>query len=304
VDLIIHDLQAISSGLSSAATSSIDATHARSFLSLKQVLSKQLASVREDINRLVTMQANLPNGSDRTPDSIRLKHQNAEKLKSCTSLWLQLRFAMESEEKQHHQQSVDSSDFEDRKAIVKIFAEEIRGLVHKNSGHAVEVKNDVPLAAEIRKPARSGSRETKRGGRNANNSSQDSSKSLELQPLAHDGVAIEIQSLSGEHQAFLQQHAANEAEQEQLLDQLDDYLAELKGVALDMNNSLDIQRDMLQHTEQKVEENNDKLRAANRGLRKILEDSGWGCSRIVPMTFCVILLLALLGTLWHMMRAV
>lgn len=108
-----------------------------------------------------------------------------------------------------------------------------------------------------------------------------------------DGVASNAVA-SEQEQVFEQKVAENNAQQDEMLQQIGQAVDELKELAQDMNKHLTIQKAMLEQVDEKMDSNIQHFKTANQRMKSLLDESG-GMSRWCPMLICLIVLLALVG---------
>ena len=98
---------------------------------------------------------------------------------------------------------------------------------------------------------------------------------------------------------FEKQVEINIKEQDQLLDEINTGLTDLQQLATDANKQLTVQKSMFETFENKMDITVQKLKSSNRRLQEMLDENG-GCSRFCPMILCLIILLSLIGYMFHM----
>lgn len=94
--------------------------------------------------------------------------------------------------------------------------------------------------------------------------------------------------------------AENNADQNIILQEITAGLEELQQLATEANKHLVVQAAMLDQVDEKIDKNIRAFKTANARLQDILEQSG-GMSRWCPIIICIIILLAVLGYIFHIL---
>lgn len=79
-----------------------------------------------------------------------------------------------------------------------------------------------------------------------------------------------------------------------MLEDIEKCVDELKHLSLSINRGLQVQGDMLNRAEHKMDGNINKLATANTRLQRVLEENG-GVTRWCSLLVCLVVLLALVG---------
>jgi len=107
--------------------------------------------------------------------------------------------------------------------------------------------------------------------------------------------------LTEQEQKFVQEVDEAKAEQDQMLDEIMKGMTDLKAIAIDMNTSIKTTAAMADEIGKAMDDTIDKFDSANKRLQDILEESG-GLSRWCPMLICFIILIALVGYMFQMLK--
>jgi len=111
----------------------------------------------------------------------------------------------------------------------------------------------------------------------------------------------DTQPMSAQVQAFMEEKDQAIKEQDLILTEINKGLDDLLHMAEDINKTLKVQDAMLDELGQKIDNNIEAFKTANLKLKHLLKESG-GLSRWCPMLICLIILLALLGYIYSMVR--
>ena len=106
-----------------------------------------------------------------------------------------------------------------------------------------------------------------------------------------------VNSSSQQEQIFEDKVSTELKAQDEILEEINKGLSQVKELAVEANKHMSIQKSMLGHLENKMDTTTVKLKSSNKKLQEMLEASG-GCSRWCPMIMCSMILLGLVGTIF------
>ncbi len=112
-----------------------------------------------------------------------------------------------------------------------------------------------------------------------------------------DFVIIDINDDPQTNQ-YVQKVSIEMKDQDQLLDQIDEGLTTIKELANEANKNITIQTNMMDQMSNKLDLNVVKIKTVNSKLQDMLKQSG-GLSRWCPISLCSVVLLSLLGYIFH-----
>jgi len=257
------------------------------------------------------LRANAPDGRDKA--TIQLYTENASKLKEAGELWKKLKDLVMKEETSKNK---DEKQISDRKKIVTILAKEIQDLGNKNS-HIKQAKESETLkqlrGRQEEKSRRRGEdrkrRERRRKGEEAEQDAADVAAGKKPRKRNEEGPDVDIQDedfrplqpASEEEKQFFAQVEEAKADQDEMLGEILKGVTELKEIAVDMNTSIKVTTELAKQIDEKMDGTIANFKSSNARLQEILEESG-GMTRWCPMLICVVLLIALVGYMFNMLK--
>jgi len=111
----------------------------------------------------------------------------------------------------------------------------------------------------------------------------------------------EVRPMSAQEQTFMEEKDTAYKEQEVILDEINKGLEELLEIGEDMNKNLKVQGHMLEELGDKIDANIENFKNANVRLKHLLDESG-GLSRWCPIIICFIILIALCGYIFSIVK--
>jgi len=257
------------------AASLAEASRRDEFDTLKAALMNKLQTIRDHVTAVVDLRKS---GGIRSAQEIKLTHENEEQLKVARNDWHNLHVQLK---KDQSKKKLGEELLADRIRIVELMGKEIQNLVGQNGRVKVAPTTGLQQQLEDRRAARKERRTEKQQHKKGGGAVAD---------------ALEAIPLSPQEEAFMKQVEANQAVEDQLLDDISVGLDELKSLAEDMNKSLKLQKVILAEVEEKMDNNIAMMKNANSRMKEIFEEAG-GTSRWCSLLVCGILLLALVGFL-------
>jgi len=106
---------------------------------------------------------------------------------------------------------------------------------------------------------------------------------------------------SPEDQKFFQQVEEAKQEQDAMLDEILRGMTELKDIATTMSIEIKTTTELANQVGDAMDNTIANFKTSNQRLKEILEESG-GLTRWCPMLICVILLIALVGYMFNMLK--
>jgi len=103
--------------------------------------------------------------------------------------------------------------------------------------------------------------------------------------------------LSGEHQQALSEIYRREEEQDQMIDEIGAIIQEAAQIANAINETVTMQRTILEDLSKSIETTQDKLDSTNARLKKSLEERGMSWERMCVVFVCGVLILGLIGVI-------
>jgi len=260
-----------------------------------------LRDLSKDIQRLNELRTAAPDGRDQA--TIRLYSDNSKVLKQAGETWQQMKDILMKDESKHR---LDDKQLADRKKIMTILAKEIQDLSNKNA-HVKgprETAEQKTLRGRQEDRARKRREEkTKREERRKRREGKDGDTDKKNEPDIEilDEEMRPVQPISEQEQKFFDRVDEAKAEQDQMLDEIMKGMGDLKNIAIDMNMSIKTTEAMVEEIGDKMDGTIANFKTANKRLQEILEESG-GLSRWCPMLICLIILIALVGYMFQMLK--
>jgi len=272
----------------------------------KLELSLLLKDLGKDVGRLIELRAAAPGGRDHT--TIKVYSQNCTKLKEASELWKKMKEIVLKDEQKH---KLDEKVLDDRKKMVVILGREIQDLSNRNA-HVKQVKQTeehTALQARNEERARKRRERGKKERKKQKEEKEGKGKKGKAADEDDGGIDVDIQDgdirsmipLTEQEQKFVQEVDEAKAEQDQMLDEIMKGMTDLKAIAIDMNTSIKTTAAMADEIGKAMDDTIDKFDSANKRLQDILEESG-GLSRWCPMLICFIILIALVGYMFQMLK--
>lgn len=301
---------ALTASLDSQLASEQQLSSLDAFSRAKHALLLSLHSLRADLDRLAAMRARLGEGG-RDVESIRLNREVHEKLSAAGAAFQTLRAL--------HTSASTPALLADRRDMLRLIGLELVSLTQaasaSSASHVPASQEDQAIvdrvaarrqaAQEARQVAREARRSARgRGDRNAN------THVARGRPLGADEFVIDIAGLhevdlgpppSAHEAAFHEQVDANRQTQDRLLDELLRGLDDLEQLARHAQTKLNVQSVALDQVDGAMDKNIAGFKGANRQLKRILQSTG-GLTRWVPLMVCTVVLLALLGFIFGILK--
>lgn len=288
------------------------------FSRAKHHLALSLGDLRTDVDRLHDRRQQLGAG-ERDLDSIRLSHSIHEKLVAAGAEFNMLKTMQTKSEQSKHKSSLSPALLADRRDMLRLVGLEMLGLTQAASAsnaHANESKEDqemferVAAHRQAKEQARLAAREARRN-RGRHPIAEAAAGRGRGRQLSPDEFVIDIpelvevdlgaQSQSAQEVAFHDQVDLNRQTQDRLLDEILRGLTDLEQLAQQAEVQLGVQAVALDQVDGALDKNISSLKTANRQLKSILKSSG-GMTRWIPVLVCVVLLLALLGFMFGVLK--
>jgi len=271
-------------------------------------LNKILRSLTEDVKRLNDLRAAAPDGRDAT--TIKLYSENSAKLKAAGDLWKGMKELLIVDEKK---KKMTEAELHDRKKMMNILASEIQELVNKNA-HVKAVKESdetktLRTRREEQRKARREKRQKKKRGAAEDGGDDGGGKGGDKDSTLVDDIPDDDDAAGGQASAppteaetqFFAQVEQERVRQDEMLDEIMKGMDELKVIAEDMNTSIKATAQLADEVGQSMNKVIDKFKTSNARLKEILEESG-GLSRWCPMLICIVILVALVGYMFQMVK--
>jgi len=297
--VMIRDLQQIEKDMGSAEENIKRQEEMKGFDDFqrsKHELNVFLADLQKDMNVLDEMKKNAVDGQ-RDINQIKLMGENSKKLKKGTEMWNELKKLFAADQLKFEKgklKGMEAKEMEDRKKALQIMGDEIVTLANRNSRvRAVTTTLDPTLQQK-----REARRDRKRERQRERKSRRKRGKSTGDDDDKEEDELDDMKPASQEEQEFMKKHDENVEEQNELLDEIEKGMDELKQIAISINKNFHVQDAMLKEAEEKIDRNIEKVKNANQRLAEIVEASG-GMSRWCPILICLIILVALVGYIFN-----
>jgi len=184
------------------------------------------------------------------------------------------------------EKKLDADTVNERKKTLTQIARELQELCQQNGSESVSIK---PSATLQILQARREKSEKKHRARKFKK--REESKSIEDKDVA---VEVSLEMTSDEKQ-FMQDVDEVKRQQDEMLTELLQGVNQLHQLATDMNVNLNIQQKSIEtNLEPMVSHITHKQTQLNQRMRMLFEETG-GLSRYVPLCFCILLLMGLVG---------
>jgi hypothetical protein len=282
------------------------------FTRAKTQLHDILRPLTKEVERLQELRSNAPDGRDKA--TIQLYTENANKLKEAGDIWKSLKEIIQKDEAK---KKVDEKTITDRKKMVTILGKEIQDLSGKNA-HIKPAKETETLKtlrgrAEEKGRRRREDRNRGRAKKKKEEEEQDEADAAagikKKKKKADEGPAVDIQDddmramapASPEEDKFFAMVEEAKQEQDAMLDEILKGMTELKDIAVTMNTEIKVTTELANQIGEKMDDTIATFKSSNARLKEILDESG-GLTRWCPMLICVILLIALVGYMFNMLK--
>lgn len=256
----------------------------------KYTLENKLKDVRASVNKLDEIKRTLREG-ERDKETITLINQNQKMLKECTAMWSELKQHMLVDEQKRRKKLGDEA-IEERKQLTQNLGKEIVELQNRNKRvRGTDTVEDLERATAKKKTRLEQKKEERKAKRERRKKGKKSDGSPDKEPV----------EMSAQTQEFLDMKDQAYAEQDELLDEINEGLQELLEIAEDAGKKMQVQKAMMDDLENKIDTQNERLAASNKKLKEMLAEQN-GLTRWCPMFICIIILLALLGFLFQQIQ--
>jgi len=314
LDHMLKDLRDIQSELLPNETSDKmkeDLKNMDAFGKKKVALNAKLKEVRDGIGRLDEAKRSLAVGQ-RDQDVIKITAENRQNLKECTTLWSELKEIYVKEEKITGKKRLEQKLLIERKKMTNLLGKEIMDLTNRNQSSSVRdgparpsIGSTSPLDTDAdptkfdrdarRKNKEAQQREERRRKRDKRKRGR---KGEEKEDELDD---FKAEPMSAQVQAFMEEKDTAVKEQDEILKEINKGLDDLLHMAEDINKTLKVQDAMLDELGEKIDNNIEAFKTANLKLKHLLKESG-GLSRWCPVLICFIILLALVGYIYSIIK--
>jgi len=268
------------------------------FTRIKTQLNDILRPLSKEVDRLGELRSSAPEGRDR--NTIALFAENSKNLQQAAILWQQLKTLIQKEETK---KGIDEKTISDRKKLVTILGTEIKDITNRNN----HVSSSTVRAHESKSlhimRDRKEERERKRGRRQQGENRDESNKEKDNKSadIEIDGEVHPIQ-VSVEDQKFFDEVEDEKRNQDKMLDELIVGLTDLQDLAGTIRIDLVASNELIKEIDDEAEKLNQKFKGSNKRLQDMLEEMG-GVTRWCPMLICVVLLIALIGYMYNMLKS-
>jgi len=111
-----------------------------------------------------------------------------------------------------------------------------------------------------------------------------------------------MQPASAEEEKFFAQVEEAKQEQDAMLDEIIKGMTELKDIATTMNIEIKATTELANQVGDAMDNTIATFKSSNQRLKEILDETG-GLTRWCPMLICIVLLIALVGYLFNMVKS-
>jgi len=282
------------------------------FTRTKTQLNDVLRPLAKEVDRLQELRSNAPDGRDK--NTIQLYTENSSKLKEAGELWTKLKEIIQKDEAK---KKIDEKTISDRKKMMTILAKEIQDLSNKNAHVRAPVKDSETLKVLRGRADEKGRRRREDRQRRDRKKKKEEEELDEADTAAgkkkkkkkgDEGPDVDIQEddfkpmqASAEDEKFFQQVEEAKQEQDLMLDEIMKGMTELKDIATTMSIEIKTTTELANQVGEAMDNTIANFKTSNQRLAEILEESG-GLTRWCPMLICVILLIALVGYMFNMLK--
>jgi len=283
------------------------------FTRTKTQLNDILRPLVKEIERLQELRQNAPDGRDK--NTIQLYTENASKLKEAGDLWTKLKDIIQKDESKG---KTDPKIINDRKKMMTILAKEIQDLSNKNAHVRAPVKDSETLKVLRGRAEEKGRRRREDRQRRDRKKKKDDEEQEEADTAAgkkapkkkkgDEGPDVDIQEddfkpmeTSPEDAKFFQLVDEAKQDQDAMLDEIMRGMVELKDIASTISIEIKTTTELANQVGEEMDKTIANFKSSNQRLKEILDESG-GLTRWCPMLICVILLIALVGYMFNMLK--
>jgi len=257
-------------------------------------LSVLLDKLRTDIDRLNDIRKSKPD-ADRDPMCIRMQSDNNKAIKDATQLFSECMEIMKKDEKK--KKKIDEQDLRDRHKLLELESERLKQLAMENSRVRPNISSEeenIQKRRDIRRKKEKEDREARRARREQGDGKKKKGDQFDI----NDDDFKVVGPQSDQELQFEDQVANNMKQQDELLDAIIQGIDSLKVIAEEANKQLAVQDIMIHQVDQKIDQTIQQFQTVNKRMKNLLDDSG-GLSRWCPILICCVILLALIGYMFH-----
>jgi len=278
----------------------------------KVSLNAKLKECRDGIGRLDEAKRSLAVGQ-RDQDVIKITAENRLMLKEATTLWSELKEIYVKEEKITGKKRLEQKILIERKKMTNLLGKEIMELTNRNQSSTGRDGPARPSIGLSTSPLDTDGDPTKsdRDARRKNKEAQQREERRRKRDKRKRGRKGEekddemddfkAEPMSAQVQAFMEEKDTAIKEQDEILKEINKGLDDLLHMAEDINKTLKVQDAMLDELGDKIDNNIEAFKTANLKLKHLLKESG-GLSRWCPVLICFIILLALVGYIYSIVK--
>jgi hypothetical protein len=259
------------------------------FVRKQEELSELLQELNAKVEHLQEVRKNV----GRCASSIQLASENSTKLKEATDMFTHLKSLLA---KQLQKNKVKPQELKDRQEMIRLMGVELQRLVENNSNVKIN-RSDAEIRMEQRVELQRQARTQRARQKRNNNPRQSDLDKIDGLALVEEGN--ESKQTSIQEMTFMDTVSVNIDKQDILFDEISKGLDDLKEMSTDINKKLTKQAYLLGEVDNKIDEQVQHFKTANKRMKALLAQSG-GMSRIIPILICCVFLLALLGYTFHM----
>lgn len=253
----------------------------------KLKLSSLIHNLKQSINELEELRQKK---DKRDVSVISKQNENHKQLIDAKNLWLRLKDAFE---KQAKKKKLDKEVLEDRKKMLELFGQELMRMEEQNTN--IRTVADGTVTNIERNQLRSAERAARRAARKQKTDGKGGKKDGDEE----DGSAV---PLSQQDQIFFEEKRQTDEKIDGLLDVISQGLGELKEIASDINRNLDLQNEMLEEVDKKIDGTIENYISANQRLKKLLADTTGGATTWCPILIAIIILLGLIAYIYNIAK--
>jgi len=284
------------------------------FTRTKTLLHDILRPLAKEVERLHELRLKAPDGRDK--NTIQLYTENASKLKEAGDLWTKMKEIIQKDEAK---KKVEEKTLNDRKKMMTILAKEIQDLSNKNAHVRAPAKESETLnalrgRAEEKGRRRREDRQRRDRKKKKEEAEQDAADEAagkkKKKKTGEEGPDVDIQEdelrpmqpASAEEEKFFAQVEEAKQEQDAMLDEIIKGMTELKDIATTMNIEIKATTELANQVGDAMDNTIATFKSSNQRLKEILDETG-GLTRWCPMLICIVLLIALVGYLFNMVKS-
>lgn len=268
------------------------------FQSGKMRLNAHLRELTESIGELNDLRKKM--GGARNVRVIALQNENHKNLVKAKEMVLRLRQLVE---KQAKRKKLPAEELEAREKFVDLFTKEVRRLEELNSRVKAAVAagdGDDPTSRAIARNRKKAAERAERRKKMRERRRQQAGGTAGAAGAAGDADDLdaddfEAQPMSRQEQEFIEEAAEKDKQIDQMLDTVMHGLVELKGIATDINAQLDVQAEMLEEIDGKMDNTITDYKSANKRLKELLQKETGGATAWCPFIILSVILLGVIG---------